>query len=116
MRSLEKNKRTLYYAVYMGEEPLLDDRGFETGESKPIYGEKTMLRCNISQHRAKKRLRLLVTSQIIPALYVLRIITVLSLRSRSCGSVFLSQSHITTLLPSKRIARTVSCMHSKRLR
>ena len=48
MRSLERNKRTLYYAVYLGEEPLLDDRGFETGESKPIYGDKLMLRCNIS--------------------------------------------------------------------
>ena len=48
MRSLERNKRSLHYAVYMGEEPLLDDRGFETGESKPIYGEITELRCNIS--------------------------------------------------------------------
>ena len=48
MRSLEKNKRTLYYAVYLREEPLLDEQGFETGESKPIYGDITELRCNIS--------------------------------------------------------------------
>ena len=32
----------------MREEPLLDGRGFETGESKPIYGDVTELRCNIS--------------------------------------------------------------------
>ena len=48
MRSLERNKRTLHYAVYIGEEPLLDDQGFETGESVPTYGEIKELRCNIS--------------------------------------------------------------------
>jgi hypothetical protein len=48
MRSLERNKRTLHYAVYLGEEPLLDDQGFETGESVPTYGEIIELRCNIS--------------------------------------------------------------------
>jgi hypothetical protein len=48
MRSLERNKRTLYYAVYMGEEPLLDDQGFETGESRPTYGDINELRCNVS--------------------------------------------------------------------
>ena len=48
MRSLERNKRTIHYAVYVKEEPLLDEQGFETGESKPIYGEINELRCNIS--------------------------------------------------------------------
>jgi hypothetical protein len=48
MRSLERNKRTLHYAVYLGEEPLFDDQGFETGESVPTYGEIIELRCNIS--------------------------------------------------------------------
>ena len=48
MRALERNKRILHYAVYVREEPLLDERGFETGESQPIYGEIMELRCNIS--------------------------------------------------------------------
>ena len=48
MRSLEKNKRTIHYAVYMGEEPLLDDQGLETGESRPTYGDIKELRCNVS--------------------------------------------------------------------
>ena len=48
MRSLERNKRTIHYAVYVGEEPLFDDQGFETGESRPTYGDINELRCNIS--------------------------------------------------------------------
>ena len=48
MRSLARNKRTLHYAVYMGEKPLLDSQGYETGESKPTYGNIKELRCNIS--------------------------------------------------------------------
>ena len=48
MRSLERNKRTLYYALYQNDELIIDEQGFETGESKPTYGEITELRCNIS--------------------------------------------------------------------
>lgn len=48
MRCLNKNKRTIYYALYTGNEPIIDERGYETGESNPTYGEKTELRCNIS--------------------------------------------------------------------
>ena len=48
MRSLERNKRTLYFAEYTGEEALYDAEGYETGESKPTYGEIRELRCNIS--------------------------------------------------------------------
>lgn len=48
MRSLERNKRELYYALYINDEPIVDAQGFETGESKPTYGEITKLRCNIS--------------------------------------------------------------------
>ena len=48
MRSLERNKRTLYYALYINDELIIDEQGFETGESKPTYGEIIELRCNIS--------------------------------------------------------------------
>lgn len=48
MRSLNKNKRGIYYALYTGEDKILDEYGNETGESNPTYGEKTELRCNIS--------------------------------------------------------------------
>lgn len=48
MRSLNKNKRLIYYALFLGEEPALDEYGNETGESIPTYGEKIELRCNVS--------------------------------------------------------------------
>lgn len=48
MRSLNKNKRQLYYALFLKDEPILDEYGNETSESIPIYGDITELRCNVS--------------------------------------------------------------------
>lgn len=48
MRSLNKNKRQIYYALYVGDEPIKDEYGNETGEITPIYGEIASLRCNVS--------------------------------------------------------------------
>ena len=48
MRSLNKNKRRIYYALFVKDEPILDEYGNETGESIPTYGSITELRCNIS--------------------------------------------------------------------
>ena len=48
MRSLNRNKRTIYYALRTGDEANLDEYGNETGETTPQYGDAVMLRCNIS--------------------------------------------------------------------
>lgn len=48
MRGLNRNKRLIYYALLLDEEPTLDEYGNETGESNPIYGTQTELRCNVS--------------------------------------------------------------------
>ena len=48
MRGLNRNKRKLYYALYEGEIPNIDEYGNETGESTPSYGEPIELRCNVS--------------------------------------------------------------------
>ena len=48
MRSLNKNKRQIHYALHLKDDPILDEYGNETGESLPIYGETAELRCNIS--------------------------------------------------------------------
>jgi hypothetical protein len=48
MRSLNRNKRTIYYALHTGEETNFDEYGNETGESTPTYGEPTALECNVS--------------------------------------------------------------------
>ena len=48
MRSLNKNKRSIYYALFVKDEPIYDEYGNETGESNPTYGDITELRCNVS--------------------------------------------------------------------
>lgn len=48
MRSLNRNKRQIFYALFIKDEPILDEYGNETGESNPTYGEIKELRCNVS--------------------------------------------------------------------
>lgn len=48
MRSLNRNKRHIYYALCTGEEANLDEYGNETGESTPTYGKIEALDVNIS--------------------------------------------------------------------
>lgn len=48
MRSLNRNKRLIHYALFEKAEPILDENGYETGESNPIYGETKELSCNVS--------------------------------------------------------------------
>ena len=48
MRTLNRNKREIYYALFTGETPIYDEKGNETGESKPTYGDITALRVNVS--------------------------------------------------------------------
>jgi len=47
MRTLNRNKRTLYYKLYLGEVENTDG-GDLTGESTPAYGQLNELRCNVS--------------------------------------------------------------------
>lgn len=48
MRSLNRNKRLVRYALLTGETANTDEYGNETGESTPTYGEIEALRVNIS--------------------------------------------------------------------
>lgn len=48
MRSLERNKRLLHYALLTGEVPIYDEYGNDTGEPTPVYSETVELRCNVS--------------------------------------------------------------------
>lgn len=48
MRSLNRNKRTIYYALREGDVANIDEYGNETGELTPIYGAATPLMCNVS--------------------------------------------------------------------
>ena len=48
MRSLNRNKRNIYYALRTGDMVNVDEYGNETGERTPTYGEKIALRANVS--------------------------------------------------------------------
>ena len=48
MRSLQRDWRTLYYAVPDGTEPILDENGLDTLEVRTVYGSPTLLRVNVS--------------------------------------------------------------------
>lgn len=48
MRSMNRNKRLIWYALLTGEVANVDEYGNETGELTPAYGAATPMMCNIS--------------------------------------------------------------------
>jgi hypothetical protein len=48
MRTLNRNKRQVYYALHINDEPILDEHGNETSETAPVYGEPVALLSNVS--------------------------------------------------------------------
>lgn len=48
MRSLNRNKRLIYYALRTGETVNIDEYGNETSESTPTYSEPVALYCSVS--------------------------------------------------------------------
>ena len=48
MREIERNKRTVYYALFDKNEPILDEDGNDTGETRPTYFAPVELRINVS--------------------------------------------------------------------
>ena len=53
MRSLERNKRDIYYSVVVGEEPIIDEYGNDTLEIKKVYSSPSLLRINVSANSGK---------------------------------------------------------------
>jgi hypothetical protein len=48
MRTLNRNKRQIYYALHSGEVDNIDEYGNETGEPTPVYDPAVELKCNVS--------------------------------------------------------------------
>ena len=48
MRDLKRNQRTIYYASITGTEPIYDEYGNDTLETRTIYGAPLILTANIS--------------------------------------------------------------------
>ena len=51
MRSLTRNKSTIYYAMYMGDVENIDRNGLYTGETVPTYGDPVELKASVSAAR-----------------------------------------------------------------
>ena len=48
MRTLELNKRKIYYALFVEETADVDEWGNETGETTPVYSSPIELKANVS--------------------------------------------------------------------
>ncbi len=57
MRTLLRNKQTIYYALYEDKIPIEDEYGNETGEYEILYSPPTALRINVSAARGENSTR-----------------------------------------------------------
>ena len=48
MRDLRRNRQPVWYAQFLGEQPILDDEGNDTGETGPSYTEPAKAMVNVS--------------------------------------------------------------------
>lgn len=58
MRTNQRNKRTIYYALYNGMTEERDSDGNYTGEPQPSYGRITEARMNVSGGRGRAEIEL----------------------------------------------------------
>lgn len=48
MRTVQRNKRDVWYALYLGEQDAIDADGNYTGETEVVYGDPVKIRANVS--------------------------------------------------------------------
>lgn len=48
MRSLRRNKKHVYYATYNNKTPIMDENGFDAGESSAGYSKPAVFYANVS--------------------------------------------------------------------
>ena len=58
MRTLQRNKRTIYYALYQGLMDVIDDEGNYTGEQAVSYSAPVEARMNVSGGRGQAEIEL----------------------------------------------------------
>ena len=58
MRTLQRNKRTIWYALYNGVTEVVDDDGNYTGEQEVSYGEPIQAKMNVSGGRGQAEIEL----------------------------------------------------------
>lgn len=58
MRTLHRNKRDVWYSLYVGETELTDTDGFYTGETTIEYSEPVKIRANVSPATGQSNLEM----------------------------------------------------------
>lgn len=53
MPVMKRNKRPVYACLYEGEEPVVDENGYETGEKRVIYSDPVLTPCNVSAEKGQ---------------------------------------------------------------
>lgn len=53
MKTLERNKQTIFYKNYVGTSMVTDLNGFKTGEKTTIYGKQESARVNVSASKGE---------------------------------------------------------------
>jgi hypothetical protein len=53
MRTLEINKQTIFYALYLGKVPVLDSDGYETGDFKNGYANPVSIKIRVSPNKGE---------------------------------------------------------------
>ena len=61
MRTLERNKQSFYYAVYLGKKEIIDDYGRHTAEYEVMYSPWKPFKANISPARGESEAELFGT-------------------------------------------------------
>ena len=61
MRTLERNKQTIYYANLIGQADVIDEYGYFTGETTTEYSQPSPLKVNISPARGEASIELFGT-------------------------------------------------------
>lgn len=63
MKTLNRNKRKLYYAQYEGKVACVDDNGYHTGEYEPLYSNPKKGAANVSAAKGESDTRLFGESE-----------------------------------------------------
>ena len=53
LRTLERNKQVIYYALFDGKEPVIDEYDNQTGEYEILYTAPALLKINVSAARGE---------------------------------------------------------------
>lgn len=58
MRLMSRNKRAIWYRLFLGTEKVVDEDGYETGESHVIYGTPTRMMAVVSSEFGRDQIEM----------------------------------------------------------